>query len=300
MPFFRLRGFALPGCMGILLLLLTALLVAALPQCFHARQEQKTLERMLRIRTALTSFYANTGTYPPRYGYVLGSVAPISNDSEATGEEFSLVHYLDLLDLPADRFQDPFAGDGGDTNGDGRIGLLEFVPPRNNPPNERYDGANLAAEAQRQLEEGPRSIVYLPVNLAQFDMAKKYWIEKGFFYAEHWDPEDPQLKALLFPPLQYDAYVLIGMGPGQSTFGLLPDPLGVEPHRDIYHITALRAYFLATRDLNQNNRPDFDYFARTRDGEDTLEFERNGRPANNRLPDREKPDGPGPIIRASP
>lgn len=300
MPLFRLRGYAVPGCMGVIGLVLTALLVAALPQCFHARQEYKTLDRMFRIRTALTGFYADTGTYPPRYGYVLGTLPSKPNDTEITGELYCLDSYLDVLGLEADRFEDPFAREGGDTNGDGRISLLEFVPPRDHLFRERYLGTNFPEEIRRQLMEGHRPIVYVPVNLAQFEMAKKFWIEKGFFHAEHWDPEDPQLKAIVFPPMLYDAYVLIGMGPRQSTFGILPEPLGVEPERDVYHITALRAYFLATRDLNQNNHPDFDYFARTRDGEGALEYDANGRPANNRLPDPAHPDGPGPIMLTSP
>jgi hypothetical protein len=62
--------------------------------------------------------------------------------------------------------------------------------------------------------------------------------------------------------------VLVSVGPTNNTGGVVctRDAIGLdvaEDEADIYHITALRAHWLATRDLNENGEPDFDYEGRT-------------------------------------
>jgi len=105
---------------------------------------------------------------------------------------------------------------------------------------------------------------------------------------------------LTFPASVYDAYVLISVGPGGSTAGVVPEPLGTEPPRNVYHILALRTYFLATRDLNDNGQLDF-HFESRRKGEAGLEYDVEVRPgvkihATNKLPKADEANSWGPYI----
>ena len=78
-----------------------------------------------------------------------------------------------------------------------------------------------------------------------------------------------------FPTPEYDAFVLIGVGPLNNTRGILVPPegedawlneAGVTPE-DAYYALALRAVYLATRDLNGNGMLDFCYLERNAKGE---------------------------------
>lgn len=89
---------------------------------------------------------------------------------------------------------------------------------------------------------------------------------------------------------RYDAYVLISAGPQQSTAGLAcpgysllgQDPQAMENNflnsisplyirESPYQALALRTYYLATRDANQNGEPDFSYEARRAGESKTLD-----------------------------
>jgi len=81
----------------------------------------------------------------------------------------------------------------------------------------------------------------------------------------------------VYPPPQYDGFVLIGVGPLENTRGLLVPPGGedawlattyaaTEPAR-AYYILGMRAAYLASRDSNNDGQLDFDYVARTRSGQ---------------------------------
>ena len=93
--------------------------------------------------------------------------------------------------------------------------------------------------------------------------------------------------------------MLISLGPAGNSFGLLPDPIGTEPARDVYHITALRAYYMATRDLNANGKLDFDFRARTQQQEAGLTYSLGSQPMTNELPSATMPNGFGPYIFVS-
>ena len=72
---------------------------------------------------------------------------------------------------------------------------------------------------------------------------------------------------MFFPPSQYDGFVLIGNGVGGTDGGLTaieaPGTPGTDYEaRHIYHVLALRIAFLATRDLDGDLKPDYDYRAR--------------------------------------
>ncbi len=151
-----------------------------------------------------------------------------------------------------------------------------------------------------------RPYVYIPVNLDQFRAAKRYFDDVDAMastWRPNVDP-DPGAKLqghkdaydLTFPPPRYDAYVLISVGPREDAGGVASPGYVVTSSGDvidveariladlrtryagseyahinngddyIYHILGLRAFYLATRDLNENKQPDYDFRARTRGG----------------------------------
>jgi hypothetical protein len=228
---------------------------------------------------------------------------------------YHLRPYMSLIKSHGDvKLYDEFST-SYDSNRDGMLSLLEFGPVGHKTPQgpwvfdpglPRYTGgADPAVEITRQMTEAKqRPFIYVPVNRAQAQRCAKYWIKTGDFLANTWDPTAAELQGMSFPPAKYDVFVLIGVGPGGSTFGLVDNPPFVStiPSRDAYHIAALRTYFLATRDLNANSKLDFDFTARTREGEAkaTYNVKTGGgdKPCDNNLP-CDTPANTGPWIYVS-
>ena len=187
--------------------------------------------------------------------------------------------------------------DSHDTDRDGVLSLLEFspmgaetAPNRYEFPTEVYRGSNLPGEVNRQMST-QRPIAYLPVNRKQFEKVELYYYrvsqisgrEQDGWYAQCWLPDESlpdgnPLAQLSFPATKYDDFVLVSVGPGASTSGVLTPPPGFIddltssgiPEEDWYHIFALRAFYLANRDLNNNGQPDFDFRGRSRKQETGL------------------------------
>ena len=91
---------------------------------------------------------------------------------------------------------------------------------------------------------------------------------------------------------------MIGLAADDPQF--LAQAMAQDNGRNVYHITALRAYFLATRDLNANGKLDFDFSARTKEGEGKLTYTvaPTNQPCDNKLPCA-TPDNAGPWIYVS-
>jgi len=313
------RGFTLVELLTVIAIIaiLASITAVALPRALERAKIARVTGAAQEIHKALVSYYTSNSSYPPAYGYLKwGSRDKPANQLNAS--DFHLKPYLAYVNLHrAEKLYDEFSLNFGfDANRNGQLGLLEFSPIgfRPNPAvdtisfveNARYNGNNIPQEVQAQLNAEQRPMIYIPVNKSQFQRAKRYWLERGDFLARSWDPNDPLLQNMYFPPAEYDDYVLISMGPAASTFGVVPDATGNEPVRDVYHILALRAFFLATRDLNENGQRDFDFLARTRLGEGNLTYTWNGQNINsslpfpeaptNQLPDPTQPNGAGPLI----
>lgn len=148
--------------------------------------------------------------------------------------------------------------------------------------------------------------VYIPVYKDQFTKVEKFYARQNDPYAKR--SLDP---LSLTPPPGFDAYVLIGLGPVGSAsktalgeldyFGVTPQPLPGEAPE----VTGLRAYYLATRDANKNGLLDFDFRARTRQGEgkpgayptnETLLFHLPKEVDDSLNPTTGTGTGPGPMI----
>jgi len=249
------------------------------------------------------------------------------SDAETAGTEdefFEKYYYYQpytyfIGEYGGDLVEDDFS-DGYDTDENGVISILEYQPlgtkdlatntvtfdPEIYKIKTGFDDADLD-------EADSRPFVYVPVNMKQFDKVRE-------FMYEYWlDPTTPIDKAATadiwpknnfgfrFPPARYDSYVLLSVGPRNHTGGLLDlkkpvhtgDPTEtwsdaewqqLKPYH--YHINALRLYFRATRDANDNGLLDFDFTSRTKQHE--------GKDEGWKLPCTDLPDGPGPMIYKCP
>jgi len=243
----------------------------------------------------------NKTSFPAVYGYRKRGIPEGAEDKLL----FYLVPYMKSIDLFRKfDYYDRFGLSSYDTDGDGKISLLEFSPLGRQGPDGAYvfeqtlyTGANLPDEVSRLLT-AQRPLAYIPVNSDQFRKAEQYWRDRVAAIparlleganALRWLPNEsflPDKNPLAdlngkFPPTKYDDFVLISVGPGGNTGGILTPPqsflndLQAVPRADWYHILALRAFFLATRDMSDNEENpgldkegngkwDFDYRNRTR------------------------------------
>lgn len=324
----RTRGFTLIELLTVIAIIaiLAAIVFTALPQFLEKAKIQRMRGALQQVRTSLVDYYTTSFSYPPAYGFrgvdtrganpaVVANA--LNNPSEIRGY-YHLKPFMAYLKQQGNtELYDEFSeGFGYDTNlPPNGIGLLEFQPVGvknvatgfvsiDDSQGERYNGSNLGFEVTRQLDETQRPFVYLPYNERQLRAAREYWISEEAPLADVWDTSNPLAAAITFPPSTYDNFILVGVGPGRSTFGILPEPLGTEAPEDLYHVTALRAVYLALRDLNANNQLDFHFEARKSGGEAEAEYNVSTTVrgvsvnfnTNNQLPDERAPNGWGPWI----
>lgn len=334
----RARGFTLIELLTVIAIIaiLAALTFAVGPRLIERARIRALHNTMNELRSALAQYYATHQTYPPAYGYMDFKAAKRYDTTSVRPEDHDLFYlkpYLAYLKLHGvEDYYDNFS-EGYDTDGDNNIGLFEFQPVGvQDAATKRYtfpdqirfmgdEGAH-SAEIGRMAEAKRRPIIYVPVNKRQAEKARKYWINRGAtqnpldFYGLSWDPDAPELQGVTFPPPTYDTFVLISVGPARSSFGIIPPAATtnsdwdqatrniIEAYPDdAYHILGLRAYYLATRDLDGNDRKDFHYEDR-RLGEDKdglpYQIVVNNTtvtvPLGNLMPDRRAPNGYGPYV----
>lgn len=309
------HGFTLIELLTVIAIIaiLASLTSVAVPHALEKAKLTRNRSVLHEIRTAQTDYFAKNSTYVPGYGFRTWESRGKTPSTMPSGTSFyHLLPYTAELGIHnVEKMYDEFSeGFHYDTDRSGGISLMEFIPRGDKNlatgvytfPTERYDGSNLKDETD-QMDNAPiRPFVYAPVNLRQFKQAKRYWIESGDYLATTWNPDPGNaLSTITFPPENYDAFALVGMGPGGSTFGLAAGPpSGNYDPEDVYHIAALRTYYLATRDLNDNNLLDFEFEARTRQKEGSAQYTVGGTAADNTLPDPLLPAGQGPILYSVP
>jgi prepilin-type N-terminal cleavage/methylation domain-containing protein len=315
----RTRGFTLIELLTVIAIIaiLAAIAAVAAPRALERAKISRMTNAMLQIRNSLTAYYTTSSpySYPPAYGFMSRDMIGLDPAERAALPDLAKFHlrpYLSVINLyTADVFDEFSTSYDTSLTPKNRISLLEFLPIPNRDvatdrlsyPQQLYRGNNLPDQVDQMLKADRRPFAYLPYNKNQLKLAKQYWIESRDYLARTWDPNSAvgqrTIAQIRFPAASYDAFVLIGTGPGRGTYGLLPEPLGTENPDEVYHICALRGVFLALRDLNNNGLLDFDYSARTREGEAAQTYSVNGDTVNNQLPDPVAPNGYGPWIFAS-
>jgi prepilin-type N-terminal cleavage/methylation domain-containing protein len=279
------RGFTLIELLVVITIIsiLGAITFGVLPTVLMKTKVARMKAQFKTIDTALNTYYTEFNSYPPAYGYKrLTDNAWDDNNPDFTN--FYLTSYFQTMGLYSkDSFVDIFSRTYETSyNKDGTLDLFDFSPigirtPTDDlilPVNRFLPGvapaADVAEDIARQVGTDQRPVIYVPVNSDQYEKVRNFYYKGNVgtlrqrLYAEVWGDPTSRVGSMNYPPARYDKYVLISVGPYESTFGVACNPLGTEEPRDVYHITALRTYFLATRNANVNtdNFLDFDYSAR--------------------------------------
>lgn len=292
------RGFTLIELLVVIAIIgvLAGLTAVTLPRALEKAKITDVKNDFNQIRTAMVEYYTKYDSYPPAYGFYIPPANQQVYDKPWT-QRVGLTGVEDLYD----RFSDT-----EDTDGDRLISLVEYVPKHDLAPDgsitydtEFYD----PDRARRPPTDGQRPYVYLPVNLDDVQKVRTYFYQNGnqplgalATPTSVWPAElTAQLGAI--PPPRYDAFALISVGPAANTgtAGILQD-LTFEEDLDAgekYYLNVLHAYFLATRDWDQDQELDFDF--ETRSGGSAWEFPIIRTPGANSFV-----GAPGPLIYTYP
>lgn len=286
--------------------------------------------------TALASYYSTNESYPPGYGFLNPQLVGVDPSTWGTNPvylddatRYVLKPYTVFTETSAEGNTGDIFATSYDGNGDGIVDGAEYLPI----PTKLPDGT-VTYETMRWPENGnpttaqanaeSRPLYYAPVNMDQFKRMKRYWLR---MHREQNDARavtlpqdkaawagDDDLQYVSFPPPRYDGYALISVGPAENYFGLVAagaeyqaflNKVFTDFPDEAYHILALRAFYLATRDLNENGKVDFDYRDRKNAGEAGATYifkvrDTNGVPqdvnGNNDLPCNAMPKGYGPVL----
>ena len=278
-------GFTLIELLTVIAIMaiLAAITITAVTQYLDRAKEVQTEANMRSVSQSLTQYYARTDNivgFPPAYGYI----DPASADGDETlftDANHVLRPYTQVLGIhdADDLFQLDAYTLSYDMNNDGALSFFEFLPVGQlDPGSGNYIFSDFlylysAAAANQMPVSGTvnevskqmsgtirRPFVYIPYNTRQLQAATRYWYAIGEEAVEagggaaSFDTASSELSGrMFFPPPQYDAFVLIGNGPGGNDGGLCSIPVPGTPGTDYdndyaQHVLALRIAFLATRD----------------------------------------------------
>lgn len=335
------QGFTLVELLVVIAIIgiLAGFIAVGLPAALERAKIAKLENTLVQLRTILTVYYVDHGTFPPAYGYL----APLARDSSALQEVFGTTSIRNVSATELNDAQQAgtlfvftrpwldFLGQHNnediydnfsiayDTDRDGDISRLEFSPAGvlTDAATQNYkfdlppyltiydpdDPGPLLNEQNTHLDsQDLRPILYFPINKRQFRKIAAEWFREDPNNPRPNDSEDTNDNLLdaNFPPPNYDAYVLISVGPTANTWGMVHEFasrwMDQTNYDDTpayyYHILGIATYFMATRDAENGGEGDgeldFDFRARTRRGQ----AEHPG----NALPDRGGQNAPGPVI----
>lgn len=280
---------------------MTAVAVPKYLQKANTTKALANMDHVAKLIMEKSTAAGNTTGFPVAYGFVKPEyreatpaqlLGPLPQDSN--GDDFSYYEtrpYTITIGIHQDDNVYELAAwskSGYDSDGDGQLGLLEYSAIGEKSvadntytfslylyagPYGEFTGSSGDANPQSggvfevaaQSKQGiQRPFVYAPYNKRQLDTLRRYWINGGDNLGSDIQVTDPALNGrLFFPPPNYDAFVLVGVGPNGTDGGVVADPpTGDYDPAYVYHVAALRTAFLATRDLNGDKLRDFDFQVR--------------------------------------
>jgi len=284
----RRGGFTLVELLTVIAILaiLFAMVAVALPGVLERAKIADVESDFRAVGTALAGYLSeHKNSYPPGYGFRQWAARNIAVPDRSDPNHFNMVPYMAHIELyGVEDYYDRFAR-MLDTDDNENIGLLEFSPAKHLFTGPPLFGLWAGGPYDPDISEGPktRPYVYAPVNLDQFRRLKaaigKTSGVENVWDGNIWPDNGTYLKSLV--PSRYDAFVLISVGPNENTHGIVEPPdepaflASIPDPADEYQALALRTYYLATRDANDNGPGkergngilDFDYRARMRQNE---------------------------------
>jgi prepilin-type N-terminal cleavage/methylation domain-containing protein len=268
----RAAGFTLIELLTVIAIIaiLAGLTAVVLPGVLERAKIADVEADLKAISTSLHGYYTEHGTYPPAYGYELfdpetpNPAVPTYNTHPYTVE----AGIEDAFDA-----YDRFSANNYDTNFDNQLGMLEFLPIRGDgffdlPLDQLpYQGGQPVSGFPLQSVQ-KRPYIYIPY--AKGDIERMHRIAGANWDGATWNANFMTANTI-YPPAQYDAFVLIGVGPLRNTRGIVTPPgneaawlasTGETLPRRAYYILGMRAAYLATRDADGDKTLDFDYRSR--------------------------------------
>ncbi|MDQ1257148.1 MAG: hypothetical protein QG656_1750 [Candidatus Hydrogenedentes bacterium] len=278
------QGFTLIELLTVIAIIgiLAGMIVMGMSRAMEKAKLARCANTLNQIRNSMVSYFTdNRECFPPAYGFLIKAAPPLGSPPIAQAqhtEYFFLKPYMAYLKAHR-KFElyDEFSV-SHDTNADGQIQFMEYSPigTKTGPETYVFDQPRVCVYHAPSAEEAneQRPFVYMPVSQAQAkQMAQYYWnvmasgdILRGATAAVWDNAGTPQAPTLNFPPPRYDAFVLVSVGPNGDAGGVVPNLMPACAmtcdDEELFNFTALRGYYLATRDLNSNGTPDFDFRGR--------------------------------------
>lgn len=269
----RAAGFTLIELLTVIAIIsiLAGMTAVVLPGVLERAKIADVRADLRAISTSLSSYFTEHGTYPPGYGYEIfrPEVNPLSSYTPYYNHHpYTIEAGIDGVLKSYDRFSSNY-----DTNRDGVLGLLEFIPlqgdgfldlPLDSLP---YQGGQAVTAFQKRADT-QRPYVYVPYLKKDIERMKR--IAGTAWDGQTWNASFVTDNTA-FPPPQLDAFVLISVGPLDNTRGIITPPgdesawlgsTGEQIPERSYYVLGMRAAYLATRDADGDGTLDFDYEAR--------------------------------------
>jgi prepilin-type N-terminal cleavage/methylation domain-containing protein len=303
----RTWGFTLIELLVVIAIIgiLAGLISVALPLALEKAKLADAQADFRAISTALSGYYTEYESYPPGYGFRNWQSPSDPNPPNPLQNHQTYMSFISLFG--ALDFHDRFSTNY-DTNNNQIIDRMEYVPYDVGTnsfvpvdvdiyPNLGVLGPPLAGRPDKEQ----RPYIYAPYYSKQLEKLNREIAALGglAWDGAAWNADFDS--ALGYPPPRYDGFVLISVGPAGSTGGVATPTnaaafeASISTGADtIYNIYALRAAYLATRDVNNNGLLDFDFIGRSRQDEANPDnYPAPGEPYT-LLPDGTR--GAGPLI----
>jgi type II secretion system protein G len=285
----RSRGFTLIELLTVIFIigLLAAILIPAISKVREKARIGAAEADLRSVATALSAYQIDNGSLPPRAGCPMAYFVNAQLDGQFPSVDYELHElwkpYLERCELIGADVQGKFYdrwSRSEDLNKNQKIevpyGSLGEAMAEDRPVRFIVDaiaGFHLFRPPNGIIDRGQVPYQYFPVNSNNFGKFRQIlsvmvqlneddvYANRPYTMAELTNPRgelDIDIDGLALPAQRYDRFVLFSLGPRESDQGIVPR------NADNPDDLRLRAFFRATRDLNNNQTFDFDFRARSK------------------------------------